>query len=1275
MNFSTFSLPRKNHAQVIRCGDLDSYPLLQHLDMSTCHINDIDDDAFGRLEILISLYLNDNYITRIPSSLPVNLIRLYLQNNRISDIRSASFAHLINLEEINLSGNQLMYMPGLPLPRLLTLDLRVSGLKGLSQSVVKLSPQLKDIFLDGNPIKCSELLSLAEWATPCRTEKPIDAIDENVKNTRYDDDLASTSTMAAPLDPHQSLRRRPCICKWCEIPVMVNASGQSQCSKRLINANDMLNNNVLMANGQQSLHRNDANVDKSLIEMSTNHVPHQLNSSIDALEHETLVTLMALASSTATMPTITESIVPLTPDNKMPNNNDVRVTQPRSSTNETLIERKLKNFNYIAKPFDGINHASESSGTMTSNGNLIGKKERFRKENDDDLINNEENRTKANMNQTKKFYGNDSSSDTIVQSANTTNDNTNERANLSHPEQEALPKNDFKSKDDLQKGKKLKKPKQSTKRKKQQSNKLDTASKTLSNDEINRKAHQHDDGQTNRTKQIIERLEVMESSNSKTSNPQVRAINDQQTQLHANNANPTMETASKAGPNDKLNNLAVNSSAIFTQAIQTPLIRSSIESDTVMEAITVANIADGMKTVTPLNRLDDGNTKQTDRAKQTDQVVNNINSGYKRDNSAINWNTNKAISKMNYTTSNEGMAKQLSTMVQPLLAASSTNARVGGNGNANDGDKYEPMVRGQAIGDRKINDKVEKIPATTTVAATAMPAATATATTTLSVAETVNVSITTATKKIDTNNLALLHKAFPLEMNATTMASTTTMTNFTNGLGVDETADDAHIIDHQQHSPNKHDDYDDTMKNAEKLNKLTDGKATPTLVLTTIWPALLPTVQANKRLNTETTTKAAASLQHLPEQQNTKNGTNVIAINEIRNNKYDKQQPCCTESPAMLRHTNDNVATFIRNNTNGLVAVLELLNNKVNRQTSTLDASLLSLSETTASMTTTTATTTTTVRTTKTVATAAAMPEQMQQQQRDDNRTKSDNNNSNTTRNGKFMTTMQNRGKTNAINGIGYVPSTGSVKDMHHRQHSDWNVHNAHGTNQTIGPLIYSVRRSHTQQTNNRTQTIQNDANNHGTSNHNNMKALALVKQTNIQIDETPSNANHTASIINDKHPLPANSMAIDPVNRMQHGQDIGSPDGVVGAAEAISASGLKLGDHVNGQPVTIDEQHRIDSDQQHTNVDASGGLPEKWYDLRNTAGHPGLFIVVGIAIGVVISLGLIHFYRCRKRNRPREYTIDDERFMCITQANRDLLPMELLNSSVPYTDEPIELW
>ncbi|XP_053699023.1 uncharacterized protein LOC128745994 [Sabethes cyaneus] len=159
-----------NLLNVVRSGDLDSYPLLQQLILSDNLITDIEDDALGRLELLSTLFLDRNRLTRVPVSLPSNLIHLYLQSNEIYELQPSVFRNLKSLRTLNLAGNRIAYLPELPLPGLVTLNVQRNDLKRLSQSVVKTSPNLRDFLLENNPMKCADLLGIAEWAKPCRDE-------------------------------------------------------------------------------------------------------------------------------------------------------------------------------------------------------------------------------------------------------------------------------------------------------------------------------------------------------------------------------------------------------------------------------------------------------------------------------------------------------------------------------------------------------------------------------------------------------------------------------------------------------------------------------------------------------------------------------------------------------------------------------------------------------------------------------------------------------------------------------------------------------------------------------------------------------------------------------------------------------------------------------------------------------------------------------------------------------------------------------------------------
>jgi hypothetical protein len=146
--------------------------LLHRLTLSSNRIVAVEEDALGRLEMLTILYLDNNNLTQIPSSLPSSLIKLYLSFNQITDIQPTNLINLVSLETLDLSGNRLLYLPQLPpLHRLITLNLKSCGLKGISQMLVQNSPNIRNLLLDDNPIKCEELYALAEWVSICNEEE------------------------------------------------------------------------------------------------------------------------------------------------------------------------------------------------------------------------------------------------------------------------------------------------------------------------------------------------------------------------------------------------------------------------------------------------------------------------------------------------------------------------------------------------------------------------------------------------------------------------------------------------------------------------------------------------------------------------------------------------------------------------------------------------------------------------------------------------------------------------------------------------------------------------------------------------------------------------------------------------------------------------------------------------------------------------------------------------------------------------------------------------
>lgn len=94
-----------NVISAVRCGDLDSYPLLQLLDLTANNLNEIEEDALGRLEMLTVLYLTNNKLRALPRSLPDHLEILHLEFNRIEQIVSGDLLGLPKLEVLLLNDN------------------------------------------------------------------------------------------------------------------------------------------------------------------------------------------------------------------------------------------------------------------------------------------------------------------------------------------------------------------------------------------------------------------------------------------------------------------------------------------------------------------------------------------------------------------------------------------------------------------------------------------------------------------------------------------------------------------------------------------------------------------------------------------------------------------------------------------------------------------------------------------------------------------------------------------------------------------------------------------------------------------------------------------------------------------------------------------------------------------------------------------------------------------------------------------------------------------
>lgn len=129
----TLRLPY-NSIKIIRCGDLDSYPLVQLLDINCNGLELIEDDALGRLDSLSVLYLIENRMKQIPRSLSEKLKVLHLERNEIEKINTKDLQGLTSLEVLLLNDNKISQIEAEAfnqLGALVTLDLSTNPIKVL----------------------------------------------------------------------------------------------------------------------------------------------------------------------------------------------------------------------------------------------------------------------------------------------------------------------------------------------------------------------------------------------------------------------------------------------------------------------------------------------------------------------------------------------------------------------------------------------------------------------------------------------------------------------------------------------------------------------------------------------------------------------------------------------------------------------------------------------------------------------------------------------------------------------------------------------------------------------------------------------------------------------------------------------------------------------------------------------------------------------------------------------------------------------------------------
>lgn len=143
-------LLRNNNIRSIQCGELDSFPLLQNMDLSNNLVAEIEEDAFGRLDFLSHLILYGNQLTSIPKSLPSQLQVLDLRMNLVGKLHNSDLLGLQKLKALLLSKNKIATIEDNSLGQLVSLevlDLSHNPIKALSRTSFMGPRKLKEIYL------------------------------------------------------------------------------------------------------------------------------------------------------------------------------------------------------------------------------------------------------------------------------------------------------------------------------------------------------------------------------------------------------------------------------------------------------------------------------------------------------------------------------------------------------------------------------------------------------------------------------------------------------------------------------------------------------------------------------------------------------------------------------------------------------------------------------------------------------------------------------------------------------------------------------------------------------------------------------------------------------------------------------------------------------------------------------------------------------------------------------------------------------------------------
>ncbi|XP_043932867.1 opticin-like isoform X2 [Protopterus annectens] len=160
---TTYLYARFNKIEKIRATDFAGLNKLKKVDLTSCSLSWIDEDAFRTLPALEELIVAENLLTALPE-LPTSMVRIDARLNKLRSIgiKQEAFKDLTKLQFLYLSDNRLDYIP-LPLPESLrSLHLQNNNIQSLHNEAfcdkndpTYIRKSLEDIRLDGNPINLS----------------------------------------------------------------------------------------------------------------------------------------------------------------------------------------------------------------------------------------------------------------------------------------------------------------------------------------------------------------------------------------------------------------------------------------------------------------------------------------------------------------------------------------------------------------------------------------------------------------------------------------------------------------------------------------------------------------------------------------------------------------------------------------------------------------------------------------------------------------------------------------------------------------------------------------------------------------------------------------------------------------------------------------------------------------------------------------------------------------------------------------------------------------